>query len=123
MIIGGAVISNSNRACELFIENKVPILRQKDIMKEENADSPCRQIYFLIQLMYIDHENLAGYHQTYWELVQQVTKAAPNTLGMIDEISEDIVSNRYYQALKQTRKLIDYEQEVMSNVCESLENI
>ena len=33
-------------------------------------------------------------------------------LGLIDQISEHILSGRYYQALKLSRKLIDYEQEI-----------
>ena len=46
MIIGGAVLTNGNSAsCDLVVENKIPILRQKDILTEEKANSPCRRIY------------------------------------------------------------------------------
>jgi len=116
MIIGGAVVTNGNTKCNLLVENKVPILREKDIMNEKDADSPCCRIYFAIQLMYIDEENLITHHNTYWKLVQDVVKAAPSTLGLIDQISEHILSSRYYQALKLTRKLIAYEQEVLARV-------
>jgi flagellar protein FlbT len=116
MIVGGAVISNGNARCDLLIENKVPILRQKDIMREEDADSPCRKIYFTIQLMYIDEENLIEHHNTYWRLVQDIVKAAPSMLALIDQISEYILNNKYYQALKLARKLIDYEQEIIDRV-------
>jgi len=35
MILGGAVITNGNSfRCNLIIENKVPILREKDILSE-----------------------------------------------------------------------------------------
>ena len=51
MIVGGAVITNGNiRNTDLIIENNVPILRQKDILSEKDATSPCSRIYFLIQL-------------------------------------------------------------------------
>lgn len=116
MVIGGAVVTNGNTKCNLLVENKVPILREKDIMNEKDADSPCRRIYFAIQLMYIDEENLITHHNTYWKLVQDVVKAAPSTLGLIDQISEQILSSRYYQALKLTGKLIAYEQEVLARV-------
>ena len=39
MIIGGAVVTNGNKKSNFFIENKVPILRQKDIMGVKEADS------------------------------------------------------------------------------------
>jgi len=116
MIVGGAVISNGNTRCDLLIENEVPVLRQKDILREKDADSPCRKIYFTIQLMYIDEENLTEHHNTYWELIQDIVKAAPSMLALIDQISEYILNNKYYQALKLARKLIDYEQEIIDHV-------
>ena len=117
MILGGAVISNGNNAvCQLIVENKVPILREKDIMRETDADSPCRSLYFSIQLMYIDTENSDIYQKNYWDLVNDIVKAAPSTVGLIDQINEEIVSGRFYRALKLAQKLIDYEQEVVSRV-------
>ncbi len=116
MIIGGAVVTNSANKAELFIENNVPLLREKDIMGENDADSIAKQIYFSIQLMYIDQDNLINHHNTYWHLVQQTIKAAPTTVGLIDQISEKIVNNKYYQALKLARQLIEYEKEIMSRV-------
>jgi flagellar protein FlbT len=124
MIIGGAVVTNgSASACDLIIENKVPILRQKDILSEEKADSPCRRVYCAIQLMYIDEGNLVGYHKLYWDLVRDIVRAAPNTVALIDSINEHILQRRYYQALKLTRRLIDYEQEAIERVSDSIKGI
>ena len=117
MMLGGAVIANGNNAgCQLIIENKVPILREKDILSENDADTPCRQLYFIIQLIYIDEENLAIHQKNYWRLVKEIVKAAPRTVGLIDQINEEIVSGRCYQALKLAQKLIEYEQEAISRV-------
>jgi flagellar protein FlbT len=124
MIIGGAVLTNSSRSnCELVIENKIPVLRQKDIMSEADADSPCRRLYFVIQLMYIDEENLSTYTDQYWKFVEDIVQAAPSMTGVIDAISEKIFRQKYYQALKLTQKLIDYEQEVLSRVNDSHESL
>ena len=116
LIIDGAVITNGNAKSELLIENNVPILRGKDIMSLNEADSPCRRIYFAIQLMYVDQENLAEHHKTYWELVKDVAEAAPSRRTVLQEISDNVLNRRYYQALKLTRRLIAYEQEVIKNV-------
>ena len=118
MIIGGAVLTNSKSKCNLVIENNVPILRQKDIMNEKQANSPTRRIYFAIQLMYIDEKNLALHHKTYWKLVQDFIQAAPAMLLMVDQISNKILGGQYYHALKLARKLIDYEKEVIDLVQE-----
>ncbi len=116
MIIGGAVVKNGDAKAELFIENQVPLLREKDIMGEKDAITVARKIYFTIQLMYIDQENLINHHNTYWNYVKEITLAAPSTIPLVDQISEKIVGNNYYQALKLSRKLIDYEKEIVSRV-------
>jgi flagellar protein FlbT len=117
MIIGGAVLINASpKNTDLIIENTVPVLRQKDILGESETDSPCRRLYFVIQLMYIDAENIENYTKQYWKLVQDIIQAAPSMTLIIDEISEHILKQRYYQALKMTQKLIDYEQEVIRRV-------
>ncbi len=66
--------------------------------------------------MYIDEENLDAHQKNYWKLVKDLVKAAPSSMFLIDQISEDILGGRYYQALKLSKKLIDYEQEVISRV-------
>ena len=119
MIISGAVVANGSTRTDLFIENKVTILREKDIMKEAEADTPCRRIYFVIQLMYVDEGNVAEYHKTYWDLVRDVLAAAPSTLSLIEPISKHILNGEYYKALKLTRKLTDYEKEVVKHAGKS----
>lgn len=124
MILGGAVLTNgSPSSSDLIIENKTPILRQKDILTEEKATSPCRRIYYAIQLMYIDENNLATYHKTYWELIGDLVRAAPSTLSLIDSINEHILQRRYYQALKLTKKLIEYETEAIERVSNCAQSI
>lgn len=115
LIVGGAVISNGNSKSELIIENGVPVLREKDILREKDAHTPCKRIYFTIQLMYVDEKDLVEKHDIYWTLVKEVAKAAPSTVRLIGQISEDILNNRYYQALKLAKKLIEYEEEAMEH--------
>lgn len=116
MIIGGAVITNGNVKTNLIVENSVPILREKDIMSTEKANSPARRIYFAIQLMYIDENNLTTHHKLYWKLVKDFLDAAPSALGIIDQISEEILNTRYYHALKNCKKLIGYEEQLIACV-------
>ena len=107
------MITNGPNKSEFIIENKVPLLRQDSILGPEEADSPARRIYLTIQLMYIDGENIAEHHKLYWELVRDFVKAAPSFLELIDHVNELILSEKYYQALKVARKLIEFEQEVL----------
>jgi len=116
MVIGGAVITNGGAKCDLIIENRVPLLREKDIYSEDNVDTPAKRIYFVVQLMYIDSSNLTTHHHTYWGLVRDFVNAAPSSLSLIDQISENIVNNRYYPALKLAGQLVKYEEEITRGV-------
>lgn len=115
IFLGGAVLVNGDSRCQLTVLNDVPVLREKDILKEEEADTPCKRIYLAVQLMYMDMPNLARYHQFYWEHVRSVIQVAPSTTDLIGKVSELVLDGQYYQALKATRELIRYEQELVSN--------
>lgn len=116
VLIGHAVLRNGDKTSEFHLENKVSILREKDIMKEEDATTPGQRLYFLIQLMYIDGENLAGYHISYWEQVKEIVAAAHSTQPYLEEISALILVQDYYHALKAARKFMEYEQCLVSQV-------
>jgi flagellar protein FlbT len=123
MIIGGAVVTNGDTRTDMTIENKVPLLRQKDIMGEKDANSLCKKIYFVIQLMYIDEENLLTHQRAYWKLIRELLDAAPRMTGFADQINEHILSGKYYQALKLARELIEFEQEVIVDAQQSIESL
>jgi len=116
MIIGGAVITNGNSKSNLIVENKVPILREKDILNEAEANTPGRRIYFAIQLMYIDETNVVAHHNSYWGLVKDFLSAAPSQIAVIDSMNEFILQRQYYKALKLCRELIEYEEELNKHV-------
>jgi len=116
VIIGGAVISAGNKHVDILIENIVPILRQKDIMLEENADTPARRIYFALQLMYIDTENRPAHIEAFFELSRQILTAAPSAEVYITRICDFVTTSQFYHALKIANQLIDYEKELTDNV-------
>ncbi|MBW1900172.1 MAG: flagellar biosynthesis repressor FlbT [Deltaproteobacteria bacterium] len=123
IIIDGAVVTNGNTTTDLVIENNIPILREKNIMSDSDAVTPCRRIYFVIQLMYFNAEDLETHHKSYWRLVRDLVQAAPSLLGLIEQISEHILNGEYYQALKIAKELINYEEEVLDRVQECAKDI
>lgn len=116
LFVGGAVLVNGDTRSTISVLNDVPILREKDILTEAEANTPCKRIYLCIQLMYMDQTQLAHYHQLYWSLVREVMVAAPSTAERIVGISDDVLAGRYYQALKHATDLIKYEQELVAHV-------
>ena len=114
-ILGDSVITNDDQRTRLFIEGDAPILREKDILRLDDADTPCKKIYLMVQMMYLATDP-TPHHDLYFSLVKDVLEAAPSTASMIDDINNKILTGEMYKALKQTRKLIEYERELMGNV-------
>jgi flagellar biosynthesis repressor protein FlbT len=110
IILGDCVVANAGPRTRLRIEGKVAILREKDIMTPGGATSPAKRIYLAIQLMYTaklprDH------YAVYLQLVRDIVRAAPATRPYIDRINNRILTGELYKALKETRKLIAYEED------------
>ncbi len=115
ILIGTAVITNDAQRTRLHISGEAPILREKDVMKEEDADTPCKKIYFLVQCMYLAR-NPRIYFDKYFELIREIQDAAPSTTFFFLKINEMILEGHYYKAMKDARELLSHEQELVDNV-------
>lgn len=115
ILIGEAVITNDSQRTRLHIAGDAPIMREKDVMKEEQADTPCRKIYFLVQCMYLARDP-KGYFDRYFGLIREIQDAAPTTTFFFLKINELILAGTYYKALKEARELMKHEEELFENV-------
>ena len=114
MIIGDCVITNSDQRTRLLIEGDTPILREKDILTAETANTPAKRIYLAVQLMYLSRDPCA-HHETYFALMRDILEAAPSTWRYIESINNHILTGELYKALKDAKKLISYEGELLEN--------
>ena len=114
IIVGDSVITNDDQRTRLVIEGEAPILREKDILTVEAADTPCKKIYLVVQLMYLARDP-APHHELYFRLVHEVLAAAPSTHAYFDRINNHILTNNLYKALKETQRLIEYERELLEH--------
>ena len=116
VVINQAVIVNGGEKSEIILENKASVLRERDIMPEEHADSPAKRIYFVAQMMYMFPTNTLYYQDKFNQLAKEFVNAVPSSTPIILEIGEGIIRGNLYAALKKCRKLMRYEEEVLSNV-------
>jgi flagellar biosynthesis repressor protein FlbT len=114
VIVGDCVVTNVDHRTRLLIDGTVPILREKDIMSLSGANSPAKRIYLAIQLMYTA-KRPEHHHALYFRLVRDIVRAAPSTRRFIDAINNQILTGDLYKALKETRKLIAYEKELLDH--------
>ena len=80
-----------------MIEGQVPILREKDILTPQRADTPAKRIYLAVQLMYTSKDPRA-HHEVYFALVRDITSAAPSVWPYIESINNHILTGEMYKA-------------------------
>lgn len=117
-VVNGAVIANGDRRANLVIQNKVSILREKDIMREEDVTTPVRRIYFPIMLLYLDPEGRDRYLQEFMVRMTEFLSVIEDrdAKARCVEISSLVMNQSYYQALMLTKKLFAFEEERLKHV-------
>jgi flagellar protein FlbT len=114
ILIGDCVVTNNDQRTRLLIEGAAPILREKDIMTAERANTPAKRIYLAVQLMYTSRD-AQPHHELYFSLMRDIIQAAPSTWQIVAAINNHILTGEMYKALKETKKLIAYEEELLAN--------
>lgn len=114
-IVNGAVMAAGEKGASLVLQNEATILLGKDIMQEEDANSPAKRIYFTILLMYLDNDDSDRYRGTFLDLVESfldVTTFKEVRLSLLNVV-QDVNEKRFYRALKTCKALIKYEAEIL----------
>jgi flagellar protein FlbT len=115
IIIGACVITNTDQRARLLIDgDNIPILREKDILTPETADTPAKLVYLAVQLMYISPDPQVN-HGVYFNLVRDIVTAAPSAWPIIENINNHILNGDLYHALKETKKLVAYEKTLLDH--------
>jgi flagellar protein FlbT len=121
-VLNGAVVQNGDRRSVLLLQNKASVLRERDIMQEDEVTSPARHIYFPVMMMYLDEPGAARYHD---EFIRRLSEfmgviANPEIVAECITISKHLLEREYYKALMLCRKLIEWEDERLRDVSASL---
>src|SRR5258708_2689077 len=115
IIIGACVITNTEQRTKLLIEGeKIPILREKDILTSATADTPAKLIYLAVQLMYLSPDPQA-HHPTYFSLMRDMLKAAPISWPFTEGINTHIPTGDVHRALKEAKTLIAHEDKLLQS--------
>lgn len=109
VVITGAVLKNGDRRTTVSVETRADVLRSSDIMQREEADSPLKEVYYLIQTAMI-------YNQARDEIVphvqQRLGKLVPtvstNLGGLLCEAANHVSGRNYYKALKCVGQVISH---------------
>lgn len=113
IVIGQSVITNSEHRATFLIDGDTPILREKDILTAETANTPVKRIYLCVQQMYLE-DDIPKYQELYLGFVKDLLEAVPSSREQIEAASNHILNGDLYKALREIRKLMKREEELLS---------
>jgi flagellar protein FlbT len=114
LIVNGVVLQNAHHVAKLLVHNEAALLREKDILAEEAANTPARRIYFAIQCQYLFPDKRDHYRPLVQRFLGEFAEAAPSTLPLVNKAGQEVADGHLYQALKTAKQLIAREQEILN---------
>ena len=112
LIINGAVVENGDRRSTLRIHNQASVLREREIMRPDEATTPMRRIYFAIMMLYLDEDSSAQYRQEFAVRLSEFMEAISNAdaLRTCVDIIQLVEARQYYKALLAAKSLYEFEE-------------
>lgn len=111
LYVNGAVLKVDRRTSIEFL-NDVVFLLENHVMQAEEAMTPCRQLYFVVQTMLMDPANAGLTVELYKHLSGRVRSinGAIELIDILDAADKKVSDGRFFDALKQLRLSFAYEE-------------
>lgn len=108
LIINGALIRNLDRRSAFLVETQCKFLRESEIIRESDADTPCKQLCVTLQVIYLaddpaEAENLFVLQST------EILKSLPGAAAHLLEIHDEVAAKNHHRAIKAGKRLVEYE--------------
>lgn len=116
MFVNGAVL-RPDRKVTLEFMNDVVFLLESHVLQEEEAVTPLRQMYFVIQSILIEPNTAPFARKIYEEHREKVVVAFENKqiLDGLEQAHAFMVADRVFEAMKVLRKLFPLEDEILKS--------
>ena len=123
-VLNGAVVQNGDKRGVLILQNKASVLREKDILQPDDANTPARRIYFPVMMMYLDESSAEKFYDDFAQRLTEFMGAIRNPDILTDCVtcSKHVLARQYYKALMGARKIVDYEDQRLGNVASSVQD-
>lgn len=119
IFLNGAVIK-ADRKVGLELMNDVVFLLEQHVMKAEEATSPLRQLYFMIQMMLMDPAlHMKARSMASESIASQLNIFSDSEiLAGLQQVEQHLAADRPLDALKKIRSLFVVEDRKLSNAAQ-----
>jgi len=122
LFVNGAVL-RADRKVSFELLNDATFLLENHVLQKEDATTPLRQMYFVVQLLLIDPNNVANSMDIFRKIVSDIIDSLDNQQlkNAIKHVDIEVSSGKAFSALKMIRKLYPLEEMIMSERSEAAE--
>ena len=122
LIINGSVLENIGSNTKILVHNKSAILREKEVLSQEDAHTPASRVYPELQGAYIllDPTEREQCLQRFEQRLNEFIAACPNAMEIALKVRDHVHNDRIYKGLKEAQNLIKYESNVLAQFSEQL---
>ena len=113
IVIGETVLVNSGTRTSFLIDGDAPILRERDTITAETANTPAKRLYLCLQTMYLKND-IPRYRTAYQGFLRELREANPGVRVTLDAANAHVAAGALYKALKEIRKLVKREDELLA---------
>lgn len=112
IVVNGTLIRNGGRAGEIIIETHCRMLRESEIIREEEVDTPCKQIWMTTQVLHLADDPSEA-HKLLFTQATELMKVMPSAAPYIAAMSSAIEEGHTHKAIKEVKRLVQHEREMM----------
>lgn len=117
VLINGAVVENCDRRSKLAIMTPgAHILRLRDAIHPEQANTPVRRVCYIVQLVLSGDANVDDARLQLMRGIEQLSQVLtdPDSRALLGQASQAVLDNQHYQALKALRSLLPREERLFA---------
>ncbi|MTH98279.1 flagellar biosynthesis repressor FlbT [Roseibium sp. RKSG952] len=114
LFINGAVL-RADRKTNIELMNDAVFLLEGHILQAEDATTPLRQVYFILQTMIMDPASAKNVNGLFESVMGSVRQAFsnPNVLERLEVVDNLAASGKWFEAMKVIRSLYPIEEALM----------
>lgn len=122
--VNGAVIKTDRKVSLEFL-NDVDFLLEAHVMQPEQAVTPLRQLYFIVQVMLMTPGDTASARELFRNSLPMVLACFDDQrlLSALKHVDQLVAEGQVFEALKLLRNFFDLETEVLSRITQSEDQI
>ena len=121
LYINGAVL-RADRKVNIELLNDAVFLLDAHVLQAQDATTPLRQLYFVIQTVLMDPQSLANLGVMMRSMISRslATFSDPRVLPGLLDVESLIERERHFEALKMLRPLFAFEDEIIARTSASI---